>query len=125
MASYSSRYNEREIRQLDFLSQFDLEFRHIRGADNEVADALSRIELNSLQLANGIDYEEMADAQQHEGIRIGPDDTALAVVSAFSDLRQHQSFPSPASTAMHAAPSFRNGLWSLALWYSRNHPTSG
>ncbi len=29
MASYSSKYTEREIRQLDFLSQCDLEFRHV------------------------------------------------------------------------------------------------
>ncbi len=51
-SSHSSKYTEREIRHLDFVSQFDLEFRHVRDADNEVADALSRIEKNSLQLGN-------------------------------------------------------------------------
>ncbi len=60
---------EREIRQLDFLSQFFLEFRHVRDADNEVADALSRIEKNSLQLPSRIDYTELAAEQQSEGIR--------------------------------------------------------
>ncbi len=31
MSSHSSKYTEREIRQLDFLCQFDLEFRHVRN----------------------------------------------------------------------------------------------
>ena len=35
----SSRYTDRETRQLDYLFQFDLEFRHIRGSENVVADA--------------------------------------------------------------------------------------
>ncbi len=43
MSSHSSKYMEREISQLDFLCQFDLEFRHTRGPENEVADALSRV----------------------------------------------------------------------------------
>ncbi len=48
MSSHSSQYKEREIRQLDFLSPFDLKFRRIRGAD-VMADALSRIEINNLE----------------------------------------------------------------------------
>ncbi len=65
--SHSSKYTEREIKQLDFLSQFDLDFRHVRGADNEVADALSGIEINSFQFPSGIDCTELA-AEQREGI---------------------------------------------------------
>ncbi len=60
MASHSSKYIEREIRQFDFLCQFNLEFRHVPGSENEVADALSRIEINSLQFPPGIDYAEIA-----------------------------------------------------------------
>ncbi len=60
MASQSSKYTEPEIRQQDFSSQFNLEFRHVQGADNEVAVALSRIEINSLQFPSGIDYTELA-----------------------------------------------------------------
>ncbi len=66
MASHSSKYTEREIRRLDFLSQFDLEFRNVRGADNEVADALSKIEINSLQFPSGIDYIELAAEEKRE-----------------------------------------------------------
>ncbi len=69
MASHSSKYTERDIRQLDFLSQFDLEFRPVRGVDNKLADALSRIEINSLQFPSGIDYTELAAEQKREGMR--------------------------------------------------------
>ncbi len=69
MASGSSKNTEREIRQLDFLSHFDLVFRHVRVADSEVADTLSRIEINSLQFPSGIDYAELAAEHQHEMIR--------------------------------------------------------
>ncbi len=68
MASHSSKYTEREIRQLGFLCQFDLEFRHVRGSESEVADALSRIEIKSMQFPPGIDYADIAAEQQREGI---------------------------------------------------------
>ncbi len=50
MSSRSSQYKEREIRQLDFLSQCDLKCRRVRGAD-VMADALSRIEVNNLEFS--------------------------------------------------------------------------
>ncbi len=31
LRNHSNRHTEREIRQLDFLSQFDLKFRHVKG----------------------------------------------------------------------------------------------
>ena len=40
----------------------------MRGAQNEVADALSRIEINSIQFPDGVDYDEMAAAQEREGL---------------------------------------------------------
>ncbi len=68
MASHSSKYTEREIRQLDYLCQFNLEFRHVRGSENKVVDALTRIEINSLQFPPGIDYAEISAEQPREGI---------------------------------------------------------
>ncbi len=70
LQSHSDKYSEREFRQLDFLSQFNLEFRHVRGRDSEVADALSRITINAVLLEDGIDYEQMAAEQRSEGISI-------------------------------------------------------
>ncbi len=70
ITSHSSKYTEREIRQSGFLCQFALEFRHVRGSENEIADALSQIEINSLQFPPGIDYAEIATEQQWEGITL-------------------------------------------------------
>ncbi len=75
LQSHSDKYSEREFRQLDFLSQFNLEFRHVHGRDNEVADALSRISINAVLL--GIDYEQMAAEQRSKGISISSADPHL------------------------------------------------
>lgn len=51
----------RQIRQLDFISQFSTDIRHISGAKNDVADLLSRIEpVDSII----IDFAEMAKFQK-------------------------------------------------------------
>ena len=39
----SAGVHRRNVRWLDFLSQFDFEISHIKGKDNVVADSLSRI----------------------------------------------------------------------------------
>ncbi len=67
MASHSPKYMEREIRQLDLLSQFGLEFRHARGSDNKVADTLPRTE-SSLQFPTDIDYVEQRGSIRSHGV---------------------------------------------------------
>ena len=74
---HSSRYTDRETRQLDYLSQFDLEFRHIRGSENVVADALSRVPINSLQLKPALDLKHMAAEQKKCGLRKRGSDSHL------------------------------------------------
>ncbi len=63
LRNHSNRYTEREIRQVDFLPQFDLEFRHVKCAENEVVDTFSRISISSFLLAQSVDYEALAQAQ--------------------------------------------------------------
>ncbi len=63
LRNHSDRYTEQEIRQLDFLSQFVLEFRNVKGAENEVADTFFRISINSFRFAQSIDNEALAQAQ--------------------------------------------------------------
>jgi cleavage and polyadenylation specificity factor subunit 1 len=63
-ATNSNRYSPRQARQLDFISQFTTDIRHVKGSNNPVADALSRIDINTLQKTNGIDFTAMATAQQ-------------------------------------------------------------
>ena len=48
--THSDKHSSRQIRHLDFISQFTLDIRHVKKADNPAADALSRIETNALQL---------------------------------------------------------------------------
>ncbi|UYV70018.1 hypothetical protein LAZ67_7001483, partial [Cordylochernes scorpioides] len=51
----------RQIRQLQFISQFSTDIRHVEGQNKIVADALSRI--GELTLIN---YDEIAEAQKHD-----------------------------------------------------------
>ncbi|BHF70472.1 hypothetical protein SprV_0301352300 [Sparganum proliferum] len=57
------RYSPGEIPHLDFISQFSCEIQHVHGKENVVADALSRIQVNSVTLQL-IDFTLMADAQR-------------------------------------------------------------
>ena len=68
LASQSSSHSPRQTRQLDFIAQFTSDIRHIKGTDNSVADALSRIDIDALSVTRleGIDYERMAAAQQQD-----------------------------------------------------------
>ncbi|CAL8105367.1 unnamed protein product [Calicophoron daubneyi] len=59
--SSSDKYTPREIRHLDYITQFTSDIRHVSGDRNPVADALSRI--NSLSSTFTIDLQAMANAQ--------------------------------------------------------------
>ncbi|GFT70273.1 gag-pol polyprotein [Trichonephila clavipes] len=50
--------------QLDFISQFTTDIRHIKASDNLTADTLSRIA--SIHMPNPIDYNEIAKAQEND-----------------------------------------------------------
>ncbi|BHF78003.1 hypothetical protein SprV_0602111300 [Sparganum proliferum] len=65
--SRSDKLSPRQIRHLDYISQFTSDIRHIDGSRNEVADALSRPSIAHLQLPPGIDLAEMAAEQRRVG----------------------------------------------------------
>ncbi|GFQ78388.1 gag-pol polyprotein [Trichonephila clavata] len=56
----SDSCSPRQLRHLDFISQFRTHIRHVSGSDNSVADALSRI--NALNLST-TDLQHLADSQ--------------------------------------------------------------
>ena len=61
-------HSPRQARHLDYILQFTSTIRHVKGSDNVVADALSRIESNAL-LSNQppvIDFTAMACAQRDD-----------------------------------------------------------
>ena len=49
----------RQFRYLDLIGQYTTDIRHVNGKDNEVADALSRIE----EISTSLNYEELARSQ--------------------------------------------------------------
>lgn len=87
LSSHSDRHTPRQVRHLDFISQFTTDIRYIKGADNAVADALSRMRVDALQekCSPVVDFKEMAVAQQED-----------------PELLQQQS--SPSSLTLNAVP---------------------
>lgn len=55
----SDSCSPRQLRHLDFISQFCTDIRHVSGSENVVADALSRIEEIKI-----LSFEDLAEAQQ-------------------------------------------------------------
>ena len=67
MLSTSDRYTPHQIRQLDYISQFTTNIQHVSGNDNPVADALSRVVVNTLSPQSPvIDFKAMSLAQQED-----------------------------------------------------------
>ena len=58
------RYSPRETRHLDYISQFTADIRHFPGTENIVADTLSRVEINALNVSSTLDFAVLAKAQQ-------------------------------------------------------------
>ena len=54
MSMNSDKYTAREIRRLDYLSQFSTDIRHVKGKDNIVADTLSRTEIHALRVTSRV-----------------------------------------------------------------------
>ena len=60
----------RQIRHLDFISQFTSDIRFLKGSSNAAADALSRVEVDALgaplSSTSSVDVVAMARAQQDD-----------------------------------------------------------
>ncbi|KFD62660.1 hypothetical protein M514_03771 [Trichuris suis] len=60
----SGMHNSREVRQLDYITSFTSDVRHIKGNRNAVADALSRISVDSLSVqVDSAKLAQLANAQ--------------------------------------------------------------
>ena len=59
------RYFPREI-HLDYISQYTTYIRHISGKANTVADALSRLGVNTLTMSSTIDFREISKVQKED-----------------------------------------------------------
>ncbi|GBM92764.1 hypothetical protein AVEN_73949-1 [Araneus ventricosus] len=56
----------RHLRHLDFISQYSTDIRHVQGSQNIVADALSRIEVDSITKSPILNFKEFARAQKDD-----------------------------------------------------------
>ena len=61
----SDKYTPRQVRHLDYISQFTSDIRHVHRTQNQPADALSHIGANvlAIDISNTVDFVEMAAAQ--------------------------------------------------------------
>lgn len=89
----SDRHSPRQVRHLDFISQFTSTIRHVQGPVNVVADALSRIQIQSLRTGQPpvVDLAAIAKAQasdpQIRALQSSPDSTLIVepILLAHSD----------------------------------------
>ena len=65
LQSKPERYSPREIRHLDFISQFTTDIRFISGDANIVADTLSRPGVNAMSNHRPFNLRDLATAQPH------------------------------------------------------------
>ncbi len=74
----------RQVRQLNFISQFSTDIVHIPGKDNVVADALSRIEhinkIYSISLNSSIDYKLLSQARRQHPQLLNKQDSGLKTI---------------------------------------------
>ena len=59
-----AKRSPRQERHLDYIAQFTSDIRYIKGSNNVVADALSRPDMDSIDISTGID--ELVKAQQDD-----------------------------------------------------------
>ncbi|ROT83192.1 transposon Ty3-G gap-Pol polyprotein [Penaeus vannamei] len=65
--SRTRRQSPREERHLDYISQFTTDIRHIRGVDNQAADALSRVTIAAATHADdAVDYHLVSSEQRQD-----------------------------------------------------------
>ena len=80
LQSKPDHYSAREVRHLDYIS-ITSDIRHISGSSNAAADALSRLEVDALEVSAVIDFEAIAAAQQTDEELRQLNDTSLQLVS--------------------------------------------
>ncbi|GBN92271.1 Transposon Ty3-G Gag-Pol polyprotein [Araneus ventricosus] len=61
-----NKCSPRQLRHLDLISQYSTDIRHVQGSQNIVADALSRIEVDSITKSPILNFKEFARAQKDD-----------------------------------------------------------
>ncbi|GFV08250.1 transposon Ty3-I Gag-Pol polyprotein [Trichonephila clavipes] len=61
-----NKCSPRQLRHLDLISQYSTVIRHVQESENKVADALSRIEIDSIIESPVLNFKEFALAQKND-----------------------------------------------------------
>ena len=61
-----NKCSPRQLRHLDYISQYSTDIRHVQGSQNVVADALSRIEIDSITNCDVLNFNDFAEAQKND-----------------------------------------------------------
>ena len=64
MAKATEPWSHRQARHLEYISQYSIDIRYVAGADNAVADALSRAAIEEIRL--GVDFSKMVELQPQD-----------------------------------------------------------
>ena len=91
LMSRPEQHSPRQVRHLDYISQFTSDIRHVKGEDNTAADALSRLSAIKVDSSVTVDFEAIAQAQQ--------DDKELRELHASPSSLVLQPVPIPTSNA--------------------------
>ena len=94
LATSSDKHTPRQIRHLDYISQFTTDIRHIAGLNNPVADALSRNAVNAIHSGQStpVDLQTLAQAQTG-------DSELQALLNSSSTSLHLTALPLPASSS--------------------------
>ena len=94
LATSSDKYTPRQIRHLDYITQFTSDIRHIAGLNNPVADALSRNAVNTVHniQSSQVDLQVLAQTQTS-------DPELQALLNSSSTSLQLTTLPLPASSS--------------------------
>ena len=63
LSSSLNHHSPRQIRHLNYISQFTSDIRHIQGSDNQAVEALSQVQAVFQNSSPVIDFEQLAIAQ--------------------------------------------------------------
>ena len=89
ISSQASHHTPRQIRHLDYISQFTTDIRHIKGKDNPVADTLSRLSAIHCDTITLVSFQDIAKAQS--------DDCELTQLQTLNTPLKLQATPIPTS----------------------------
>ena len=123
----SKQHSPRQIRHLDFVSQFTIDIHFLQGSSNLAANALSRVEVDALHTPLhsilSIDFTAMARAQQDDPTLADPAGSSLQLrpvllptedVTLLCDM-------STGKTRPYVPQPFRRAVFDI-LHYSLLHP---